>query len=513
MQDPNRFNLFEASCVYRLEGRNDYLCFIECLGPTGRRFFRAFTSDRLDGDWTPLAGANSWATPFAGVNNVTAADGGTLWTADISHGELLRDTNDETMTIDPDNLRFLYQGVDRNAPSSEYSQIPYRLALLQETRATKSPDVPPSQIIGVSTPASASVPHGGSATLSVSPTGEGPFTWQWRHNGLALPGAVSPNLTLSNVTAADAGYYTATVSDGFESAVSAPAVLDVSISGQLADGAIVHDADIPHPNGHIYDQILLTGATASVTADPGQMVRVSYVDPNDDIVQIEFAGAGTLSIQLNNSSGPAQPLNYHQPEVAYMKGDAVIAVTGANETTNLSIFSVGRATAFDPTGAYNFLVGPGATNDPARNGSPLFVGHENTDYNGFADIACVTIASTDGRFGGLRAADATFSATAGLTGVYAPGVQFDGPVYVHDIAAFADATPVLVLGSASDVRVTGGSLYQDNGRAVVVDGIAQLNFTAGTSSQGTFIARQANLARLERHGLDVTVALVPDGIP
>jgi len=138
MQDSNAFNLFEGSCVYHLKGQNEYLCFIEALGSGGHRFFRAFTSDRLDGTWTALDQANNWDTPFAGANNVRAADGGTPWSADISHGELLRDGYDETMTVDPTNLSFLYQGTDRNAAQASYSQLPYRLALLQTHPAAVS---------------------------------------------------------------------------------------------------------------------------------------------------------------------------------------------------------------------------------------------------------------------------------------------------------------------------------------------------------------------------------------
>lgn len=144
MQDPDRFNLFEAGCVYRLKGLNQYLCFIECLGEGGRRYFRAFTSERLDGPWQPLAGANSWAKPFAGPMNVHAEDGGTLWTADISHGELLRDGADETMTVDPQNLHFLYQGMDRHTPQMDYGLLPYRLGLLRATSAASSADEQPA---------------------------------------------------------------------------------------------------------------------------------------------------------------------------------------------------------------------------------------------------------------------------------------------------------------------------------------------------------------------------------
>ncbi len=143
MQETNKFDLFEASCVYRLQGLNQYLCFIECLGQYGRRYFKAFTTDRLDGTWKPLAGANTWETPFAGLNNVAAAAGGTLWTVDISHGELLRVGSDETMTVDPQNLHFLYQGMDRNASAPSYNLLPYRLALLSATNAAQSADLPP----------------------------------------------------------------------------------------------------------------------------------------------------------------------------------------------------------------------------------------------------------------------------------------------------------------------------------------------------------------------------------
>ena len=135
IHEANRFDLFEASCVYRLKGMNQYLCFIECLGQGGRRYFKAFTSARLDGAWTPVAHANSWQTPFAGAMNVKAEKGGELWTADISHGEMLRDSIDETMTIDPAHLSFLYQGMDRTVSERNYALLPYRLALLRAVPA------------------------------------------------------------------------------------------------------------------------------------------------------------------------------------------------------------------------------------------------------------------------------------------------------------------------------------------------------------------------------------------
>ncbi|WP_437972650.1 non-reducing end alpha-L-arabinofuranosidase family hydrolase [Sorangium sp. So ce295] len=131
LQDSNRNNLFEGSSTYKIKGMNKYLTLIEAIGPTGARFYRSFTADRLDGAWTPLA--HTWNAPFAGQNNVTYASGVADWSDDVSHGELVRDGNDETATIDTCNLQFLYQG--RNPSSGgEYSQLPYRLGLLKAVR-------------------------------------------------------------------------------------------------------------------------------------------------------------------------------------------------------------------------------------------------------------------------------------------------------------------------------------------------------------------------------------------
>jgi endo-1,4-beta-xylanase len=130
LQDPNRFSLFEASNVYRIKGTNSYLLLVEAIGTDGRRYFRSWTSSRLDGAWTPLADTEN--NPFARASNVTFKE--TPWTQDISHGEMIRDGYDQTLTIDPHHLQYLYQGMDP-AASGEYSQLPWRLGLLTQSRA------------------------------------------------------------------------------------------------------------------------------------------------------------------------------------------------------------------------------------------------------------------------------------------------------------------------------------------------------------------------------------------
>lgn len=121
-----REDLFEASNTYKIAGTGKYLTLIEAMRPDGR-YFRAWMADRLDGPWQPLPGEMN---VFAGANTVRF--GGRVWSEGISHGELVREGADQTLTIDPCKpLRFLYQGLDmEKGRQYEYIELPYRLGLI-----------------------------------------------------------------------------------------------------------------------------------------------------------------------------------------------------------------------------------------------------------------------------------------------------------------------------------------------------------------------------------------------
>jgi hypothetical protein len=122
--------IFEASHTYRIKGTNKYLTVIE---ENGRRFYKAYLADRLDGAWRPIA--DTPEQPFAGWTNVQPAEGVEAWTDNISHGELIRDSHDQTLTIDPANWQFLFQGMfDRDKAKKGYGQFQWRLGLLKPVR-------------------------------------------------------------------------------------------------------------------------------------------------------------------------------------------------------------------------------------------------------------------------------------------------------------------------------------------------------------------------------------------
>jgi hypothetical protein len=105
----------------------------------GRRYCKAYLADRLDGIWTPVT--DTAERPFAGWENSRPAAGVEPGTDTISHGELIRDGWDETLTVDPGNLRFVFQGMwDKDKSGKGYGQFQWRVGLLTPVSAGAAPE-------------------------------------------------------------------------------------------------------------------------------------------------------------------------------------------------------------------------------------------------------------------------------------------------------------------------------------------------------------------------------------
>ncbi len=341
---------------------------------------------------------------------------------------------------------------------------------------TGSEGPPPATAPSITTqPASQDVASGASASLSVAASGDD-LTYQWytgNSGDTASPvaGATSGTLDTGALTANTSFWVQITNAGGTadsETAVvtvaapSVPLVLDGS--GDIAG------EDIQHANGNVFDQILLTGESVQLQAKPGQITRVSFMDENEDIVQVEFSGNGTFTVSLDLATflPPAVPPRYNQA-VEYVTGKPSVVIDGADANTFFSIFTVGRINAFNQA---------------------LFP--EGQVYDAQADVALVEVVNSTG-LGGVQLSNTVFSGSTGKVGVDARGVPIAVRLTVGDIDASGDAVPHLLFGEGSftapagnpGLRITGGDLLQTNGAAVVV---AESGSTT-TGFEETFISQ------------------------
>ncbi len=363
---------------------------------------------------------------------------------------------------------------------------------------------PPAPTI-TTQPASQEVQSGTAIALSVAASGDD-LTYQWytgNSGDTASPvaGATSGTLTTGALTVST-NFWVA-VSNAGGSADSETAVIIVAAPAVplVIDGTgDIAGENIQHPNGNIFDQILLTGETIQLQARPGQITRVSFMDDTEDIVQVEFSGAGSFTVTLDPATflPPAIPPRYNQA-VEYVTGKPSVVIDGGDANTFFSIFTVGSINAVNQA---------------------LFP--EGQVYDAQADVTLVEVVNSTG-MGGMQLSNAAFSGSTGNVGVDARGVPIAVRLTIGDIDADGDAVPHLLFGSGSftvaagnpGLRITGGDLLQTNGAAVVVAEsgstttgfdtlITQNNFKSDNTPQPTqsIVATFAN-----EDGDEITVAV------
>ena len=318
---------------------------------------------------------------------------------------------------------------------------------------------PPTQGPSITTqPASQEVQSGTAVVLSVAASGDD-LTYQWytgNSGNIASPvvGATTSSLTTGALTTSTNFWVLLTNAGGTANSdtavitVAAPSVpLVLDGSGDIAG------ENIQHPNGNIFDQILLTGESIRLQARPNQITRVSFMDETEDIVQVEFSGVGTFTVTLNPATflPPAIPPRYNQA-VEYVTGKPSVVIDGADSSTFFSIFTVGSINAVNQA---------------------LFP--EGQVYDAQADVTLVEVINSTG-MGGMQLSNTVFSGSTGKVGIDARGVPIAVRLTVGDIDASGNAVPHLLFSTGSftvpagnpGLRITGGDLAQTNGASVVV---------------------------------------------
>jgi hypothetical protein len=318
---------------------------------------------------------------------------------------------------------------------------------------------PPVQGPSITTqPTSQEVQSGMAIVLTVAASGDD-LTYQWYTGNSGdtanpISGANNNTLTTGALTASTNYWIEVTNTEG--SVDSETAVITVaapSVPLVLNGMGDIAGENIQHPNGNVFDQILLTGESIQLQARPGQITRVSFMDETEDIVQVEFSGTGTFTVTLDPATylPPAIPPRYNQA-VEYVTGKPSVVIDTADSSTFFSIFTVGSINAVNQA---------------------LFP--EGQVYDAQADVTLVEVSNSMG-MGGMQLSNTVFSGSTGKTGVDARGVPIAVRLTVGDIDADGDAVPHLLFGEGSftvaagnpGLRITGGDLFQTNGASVVV---------------------------------------------
>lgn len=104
-----------------------------------------------------------------------------------------------------------------------------RVVLSSDPAFVPTDDLPRSgdALVVTRNPSNVTIPAGQAVSLEVTAAASGPVSYQWRKNGIVIPGATSSVLTLDPVETADGGSYSVSLVSGSASATGGPALLTV----------------------------------------------------------------------------------------------------------------------------------------------------------------------------------------------------------------------------------------------------------------------------------------------
>jgi uncharacterized delta-60 repeat protein len=137
-------------------------------------------------------------------------------------------------------------------------------------------------------PVQQSVAAGATVTFTASAEGTGPLSFQWKKNGVNVAGGTSASLTLNNVTAADAGDYSVSVSNSAGVTSSSQASLTVGTT-----------ASVPKITVQPLQQSVAAGATVTLTANAEGTGPLSFQWKKNGV---NISGATSASLTLNGVS-------------------------------------------------------------------------------------------------------------------------------------------------------------------------------------------------------------------
>jgi alpha-tubulin suppressor-like RCC1 family protein len=231
-------------------------------------------------------------------------------------------------------------------------------------------------------PVGLAVNPGQTATFAVAASGSGPLSYQWQRDGINVPGANGPVLTIGSAQAGDAGNYTLVVSNGTGSATSNAAGLVViaaagapSITTQPVNRSVVEGQPATFSLGVAGNPLPQCQWTRNSVAIAGATSCTDYTTPaasnsdNGAVYNVVVYSPGGVAIG-NGALLTVQPL---------------VAPTIATQPQNLTITegqSAGFSAAATSNGALTFQWLRGGTNITGATDNVYSLGSTTTGDNG-----------------------------------------------------------------------------------------------------------------------------------
>ncbi len=268
----------------------------------------------------------------------------------------------------------------------------------------------PRPVVIVGQPVSQAVSAGSTVSFAAAPSGSRPFSYQWLWNGDAIPGATNAALTLSGVTAGQAGKYSVQISNALGAATSAAAVLKVSvlpgdnfqITSLTTNGALV----IEH--GHITgdtrsaiaasaSQVFYSGDSMTARFDLGDLSGGTSVNRLFDALVSNLRtetvySLGNGSTALANGGGTVTTLLEHDGATGALTGNQItlsspIPLSGPTYSGMIGIFAgYDRIVLHDGSRVYNIALPSGQVTELGSLLAPAHAYSQSWAYWGVAEF-------------------------------------------------------------------------------------------------------------------------------
>jgi hypothetical protein len=200
----------------------------------------------------------------------------------------------------------------------------------------------------VTHPANVTASAGSTATLAVGVDGTGPFSFQWRRDGVNITGATSAVLTFNSVALPNAGTFSVVVTNSVGSVASNSAVLDVTAAGTPTAPSITSQPStliVPYRGSGV----VAVGATGSGPLSY-QWSKDGAVLPGATLPVLDFSivaeqDVGTYSVTITNGMGSVTSravsiILLGAPVITQQPADATV-IEGANATFFVQANSTG----------------------------------------------------------------------------------------------------------------------------------------------------------------------------